>query len=114
MERGGDEILVYQPNAAADAHEAQVDETKTARLRVDLTGFAGKLQVEWTRALDGASQKAGMIEGGTEREFVAPWQGQDVLLRLKRPERPRVSAGAGGGAQKPATLVPGRAAASAK
>jgi len=112
MERGSDEILVYQPNAAADAHDARVDETKTARLRVDLTGFAGKLQVEWTRALDGVSQKAGTIEGGAEREFVAPWQGQDVLLRLKRQERG--SGGAGSGAQKPGSLVRGRAATSAK
>jgi hypothetical protein len=110
MERGTDEILIYQPNAAADAHDARVDETKTARLRVDLTGFSGKLQVEWTRALDGVSQKAGTIEGGTERDFVAPWQGQDVLLHLKRPERLR----AGAAVPKSASLARGRAGAATK
>ena len=84
MRRGYDEFLVYHPNAAADGKEARADATKTARMRLDLKDAVGTFQVEWFRVHDGMAQDAGTIQGGTERELVAPWKGQDVVLRLRR------------------------------
>jgi hypothetical protein len=43
-----------------------------------------RLQGEWFRAYDGATQMADAVEGGGEREFVAPWPGQDVVLCLRK------------------------------
>ena len=82
MERGNDEFLVYHPNAAADNKAARVDEAKTARMRINLKSAPGTFQVEWFRTYDGVVLKSGTVEGGAEREFVAPWKGQDVVLRL--------------------------------
>jgi hypothetical protein len=84
MERGTDEFLVYHPNAAADGFSAEVDSTRTARLRIDLTDAPGVFRVEWYRALDGVAQDAGELDGGAPRELVAAWKGQDVVLRLLR------------------------------
>src|SRR6185437_11933129 len=82
--RGRDEFLVYHPNAAADGFSAEVDSTKTARVRIDLTDAPGVFRVEWYRALDGVVQDAGPVDGGAPRELMAPWQGQDGVLRLLR------------------------------
>lgn len=84
MERGTDEFLVYHPNAAAGGFSAQVDPTRTARVRIDLTDAPGVFRVEWYRALDGVARGAGTVGGGDPRELVAPWEGQDVVLRLLR------------------------------
>ena len=84
MRRGADEFLVYHPNAASDDRTTRADAAKTARLSLDLKKAPGRFQVEWFRAYDGAVQTADAVEGGAEREFVAPWQGQDVVLRLLR------------------------------
>ena len=84
MERGQAEFLVYHPNAATDNKASRVDASKTARLRIDLSAAPGKFEGEWFRAYDGVSQKAGAVEGGAEREFVAPWKGQDVVLYLRK------------------------------
>ena len=51
-------------------------------MRIDLKNAPGTFQIEWFRPYDGLAQKAGTVEGGVEREFVAPWKGQDVVLRL--------------------------------
>ena len=82
MQRGKSEFLVYHPNALADGKAARVDATKTARMRLDLKDAPGSFQVEWFRAFDGVTAKADTIQGAAEREFVAPWKGQDVVLRL--------------------------------
>ena len=82
MERGTDEFLVYHPNAAADGFSAEVDPTRTARVRIDLTDAPGVFRVEWYRALDGVARDAGTVDGGAPRELMAPWEGQDVVLRL--------------------------------
>ena len=75
MERGHAEFLVYHPNAAADDKASRVDEAKTARMRIDLKNAPGTFQIEWFRPYDGVAQKAGTVDGGIEREFVAPWKG---------------------------------------
>ena len=82
MERGHNEFLVYHPNAAADDKASHVDQARTVRMRIDLKNAPGTFQIEWFRPYDGFAQKAGAVEGGVEREFVAPWKGQDVVLRL--------------------------------
>jgi hypothetical protein len=82
MERGHNEFLVYHPNAAADDKASHVDEARTVRMRIDLKNAPGTFQVEWFRPYDGFAQNAGTTEGGVEREFVAPWKGRDVVLRL--------------------------------
>ncbi|HWI56623.1 MAG TPA: hypothetical protein VNZ22_05320, partial [Bacillota bacterium] len=82
MERGQSEFLVYHPNALADGKAARVDKSKTARMRIDLRDAPGTFQVEWFRADDGVSATGNTMEGGAQRECVAPWQGQDVVLRL--------------------------------
>jgi len=85
MRRDHDEFLVYHPNAASDDKAARADAAKTARLTIDLKNAPGRFQVEWFRAHDGVAQTAGTVEGGGVREFVAPWQGQDVVLHLRKP-----------------------------
>ena len=82
MQRGKSEFLVYHPNALADGKAARVDASKTARVRIDLRDAPGSFQVEWFRAYDGVSAPSEKIAGGAAREFVAPWKGKDVLLRL--------------------------------
>lgn len=92
MRRGNVEFIIYHPNAATDNKAARVDEGRTARMRVDLSRAKGPFGVEWFRALDGAKQAAGTIDGGAEREMTAPWKGQDVVLRLltaPSPDLPR-------------------------
>src|SRR6185503_16247559 len=82
IERGSEEFLVYHPNAIADDKAARVDEDKIVRMRIDLKDTPVTFQIEWFRAYDGVAQEAGTIQGGAEREFVAPWRGQDVVLHL--------------------------------
>jgi len=82
MRRGTDEYLVYHPNAAADGKEARVNDSRNAGLKLDLQDAHGRFSVEWYSAEDGTSQDGGMIEGGRKIEFVSPWTGQDVVLRL--------------------------------
>ena len=84
MRRGNDEFLVYHPNAASVAKMASVDKARTASMKLDLRSVPGTFHVEWYRPLDGISSGNGTVEGGAVREFVSPWQGYDVLLRLKK------------------------------
>lgn len=88
MRRGTSEFLIYHPNAAADGKAAVVDTTKTARIRIDLRDAPGTFRAEWFRAYDGVSASAGTIAGDSQPELIAPWKGQDVVLRLvsERPE----------------------------
>ena len=51
-------------------------------MRINLKSAPGTFQVEWFSTYDGVVLKSGTVEGGAEREFVAPWKGQDVVLRL--------------------------------
>src|SRR5262249_48860313 len=90
MERDHDEFIIYHPNAAADGHAALVDKTKTARLRIDLQDAPGRFQVEWFRPLDGVIQKGAAIKCGAVVELTAPWQGQDVVVRLLKSSDKRV------------------------
>jgi hypothetical protein len=82
MRRGHAEFLVYHPNAAADGQEAAVHPERTARVRLDLRQADGPFAVEWYRARDGVAQRGEPVAGGKEAELVAPWPGQDVVLRL--------------------------------
>ena len=61
---------------------ARVDKSKTARMRINLSDAPGHFQVEWFRAFDGVTTPGEMTGGGAPREFVAPWKGEDVVLRL--------------------------------
>jgi hypothetical protein len=92
--RGKKEYLVYHPNAKAgevlgegpaaetSRRNADVDPAKTVRIQVDLRESPGVFSVEWFRAHDGVVEKAHQVAGGAKREFVAPWKGCDVVLRL--------------------------------
>ncbi len=82
MQRGTAEFLVYNPNAFSEGQWADVDQNQQARMTIDLTLAPGPFQVEWYRALDGVALKGGTVQGGARLEFVAPWQGYDVVLRL--------------------------------
>ena len=82
MERGKSEFLTDHPNAIADGKAARVDKSKTARMRINLSDAPGPFQVEWFRAFDGVTTPGEMTGGGAQREFVAPWKGEDVVLRL--------------------------------
>ncbi len=82
MRRGYEEFLIYHPNAAGDSYAAQPDKQKTARLRVDLSSAKGSFQAEWYRPRDGVAQAGDTVQGGAAREFAAPWEGEDVVLRL--------------------------------
>jgi hypothetical protein len=85
MRRGRDEFLVYHPNAAADRRDAKVDLNRAARLRLDLREAAGSFTVEWYRAVDGTTHNGGAVRGEQWIELVAPWAGQDVVVRLSKP-----------------------------
>jgi hypothetical protein len=63
MERDKSEFLVYHPNAVADGKAARVDESKTARMRLDLRDAPETFQVEWFRAYDGVSAQGDPMEG---------------------------------------------------
>ncbi|HEV3262213.1 MAG TPA: DUF5060 domain-containing protein [Gemmataceae bacterium] len=82
MRRGRDEFLVYHPNAASDGKTAGVDKTRTARVRIDMKSAPGTFEVEWYRAYDGTAKRGGTVQGGSLRDFAAPWRGSDVVLRL--------------------------------
>lgn len=93
--RGHEEYLIYHPNAKSGEMSgsgqaminsrlnADVDPNSTARMRVDLRESAGiTFRVEWFRAHDGRTQNDSPREGGAYQDFVAPWKGYDVVLRL--------------------------------
>jgi len=91
--RGNEEYLIYHPNAKAgeisgSAMEetrlrADLDSNKTARIRVDLGESRGTtFSVEWFRPHDGIVQDDDPVEAGAYRDFIAPWKGYDVILRL--------------------------------
>ncbi|MEI7898659.1 MAG: DUF4038 domain-containing protein [bacterium] len=79
---GTSSYLLYLPNADGDGQVANVHTGVTARVRVDLSRASGTYVAEWLRSRDGASQDGGKVSGGAWREFTAPWQGEDVVLRL--------------------------------
>jgi len=82
MRRGSQEFIIYDPNANSEDVWASVDPTTTAAMTIDLRSAPGTFQVEWYRAYDGVVQSGGTVPGGALRDFVAPWQGYDVVLRL--------------------------------
>ena len=82
MQRGASEFIVYNPNAGSEGQSATVEPTITASMTIDLTSAPGTFQVEWYRPHDGVAQSGGTITGGGLRNFTAPWQGYDVVLRL--------------------------------
>ncbi len=82
MQRGTSEFIVYNPNAGSEGQSATVEPTITASMTIDLTSAPGTFQIEWYRPHDGTAQSGGTITGGGSRNFTAPWQGYDVVLRL--------------------------------
>lgn len=84
MRRGQEEFLIYHPNAAAEGRDAKVDASRKARLRLDLRAAKGPFAVEWYRAEDGLVHDGGTVEGGHAAEFISPWAGHDVVLRMLR------------------------------
>ncbi len=83
MRRGTSEYLVYHPNASSDGQSANVDTTRNARLRINLSAATGAFQSEWFRVHDGVAQAGPGVSGGASRDLTAPWTGHDVVLRLK-------------------------------
>jgi len=84
MRRGADEFLIYHPNAESNEQLAQPNPRMAAGIRLDLRKIEGNFAVEWCRAVDGLSQSGGELSGGDWRELVAPWSGEDVVVRLVR------------------------------
>lgn len=86
--RGVTEYLVYHPNAKSSGREAAVDPDGIPRFQVNLSAAArADFAVEWLRVDDGLTAKGEAVRGGSSREFIAPWQGQDVVLYLKARRR---------------------------
>jgi hypothetical protein len=63
----GSEYLVYVPDGG--------------KATVDLSNARTKLAAEWTDCTSGQSRPAGTIDGGAQRQFVAP-SGDDAVLYL--------------------------------
>ncbi len=84
LHRGGDEFLIYHPNAASDDQSARADAARTARLRLDLRTAPGNFSVEWYRAEDGQARIGDAVPGAQWLELTAPWPRADVVLRLRR------------------------------
>lgn len=82
MSRGRKEFLIYHPHAAEDDQHARPDDTSAAGLNVDLRNTSGMYSIEWYRAADGVAQQGAPISGGEWRELVAPWKGNDCVVRL--------------------------------
>jgi len=82
MRRGVEEFIVYNPNASSEGVWSSVDPITTASMTIDLRSAPGTFQVEWYRPFDGVVQSGGTVQGGALQDFVAPWQGYDVVLRL--------------------------------
>lgn len=83
MSRSQQEFLIYHPNASADDDQhTRPDDSRSAALSVNLRGASGTYAVEWYRAADGVAQAGQPIAGGDWRELVAPWKGQDAIVRL--------------------------------
>lgn len=61
----GSEYLVYLPEGG--------------KVMVDLSATGGKLAVEWMHPITGQVTRANPVEGGTKREFDAPFAGDGVL-----------------------------------
>jgi hypothetical protein len=80
--RNFDEFIIYHPNAIGVERDANMDQSLLARLRLDLRSAEGTFSVEWYRPYDGAAQAGTCVQGGDFREFSAPWQGYDVVLRI--------------------------------
>lgn len=94
MRRGMEEFLIYHPNASPGsapgprgvrgASTATVNPANTASMKIDLTSVQGTYRVEWYRPQDGVVKNSGIVQGGGQRDLVAPWRGYDVVLRLTR------------------------------
>jgi len=82
------EFLIYHPDAAPalDAQHTQPAADKPAGLVVDLSAAGGEFSVEWMRAADGVVQAGEPVSGGGQRPLVAPWKGQDCVVRLLQRE----------------------------
>jgi len=88
LRRATQEFIIYDPNAGSEGVSASVDTTITASVTINLTSALGTFQVEWYRPYDGVAQSGGTVQGGGLRDFVAPWQGYDVILRLTQEPPP--------------------------
>jgi hypothetical protein len=53
-----------------------------------LSTAPGRFNVDWMRALDGVTSPGVVVQGGAIIEPTAPWQGEDVVLRLQREATP--------------------------
>jgi hypothetical protein len=91
MRRGTEEFLIYHPNAAPGSapgprgtSTATVNPAETASMKIDLTSAQVAYRVEWYRPHDGVVKSGGIVQGGVQRDFAAPWRGYDVVLRLTR------------------------------
>jgi len=82
LRRATQEFIIYDPNAGSEGVSASVDTTIQASMTINLTSALGTFQAEWYRPYDGVAQSGGTVQGGALRDFVAPWQGYDVVLRL--------------------------------
>src|SRR5712692_2058742 len=82
MRRGVEEFIAYNPNAGSEGQWSSVDPITTASMTINLRSAPGTFQVEWYRPFDGVVQSGGTVQGGALQDFVAPWQGFDVVLRL--------------------------------
>ncbi len=82
MRRGVEEFIAYNPNAGSEGQWSSVDPITTASMTINLRSAPGTFQVEWYRPFDGVVQSGGTVQGGALQDFVAPWQGYDVVLRL--------------------------------
>ncbi len=89
MRRGVAEFLIYHPNSAGKGRAVEADQTKTARLRLDLRGGKGSYNVEWYRPHDGVAKAGGTVDGGDCRDLTAPWIGYDVVVRLRQVDAQR-------------------------
>ncbi len=65
----GTDYLIYSPSGG--------------EVSVDLSGARGKLRVNWIHPVDGGSTSGGVVTGGVQRVFRAPFEG-DAVLQLRR------------------------------
>jgi len=86
--RGQAEFLIYHPNAdpMLDAQHTQPAADTSAGMIVDLSAARGEFALEWMRAADGIVQAGEPVSGGDKRQLVAPWKGQDCIVRLLKRE----------------------------
>ncbi|MCE7988089.1 MAG: hypothetical protein DYG89_43545, partial [Caldilinea sp. CFX5] len=56
---------------------------------VNLLAIAGEFNIEWFNPADGATLNGGVVTGGAQRSFTAPFAGDAVLYLYQQPVAPR-------------------------